>query len=139
MATPNAGLCSFTGQRIHLCFISGCMRTFVYQGNSLRTFFFLVILNNANPLKYAFLIETYSQQQIFFTKDAYILFTFLCTVSCQNFLCRPATAHSTTPGVLFWFLLHTLDCGIDSKLPSPYSHAIAHGAALPELLAAATA
>lgn len=33
MATPNAGLCSFTGQRIHKCFISCCMGT-VRRGSS---------------------------------------------------------------------------------------------------------
>lgn len=35
MATPNAGLCSSTGQRIHECFISCCARMFVYQRSSL--------------------------------------------------------------------------------------------------------
>lgn len=34
VATPNASLCSITGQRMHKCFVSCCMRMFVSQGSS---------------------------------------------------------------------------------------------------------
>lgn len=62
MATPNAGLCSFTGQRIHTCFISCCMGTFVRRGSSdipAKQFWgFLLLLNNTRPGKDAPLLDS---------------------------------------------------------------------------------
>lgn len=76
MATPNAGLCSFTGQRIHKCFISCCVGMFVCRGSSdilAKQFWgFLLLLNNTRPGKDAPLLDTAteSQQQIFFSNAA---------------------------------------------------------------------
>lgn len=63
MATPNAGLCSFTGQRIHKCFISCCKGTFVRRGSSdipakQFGFFFLLLFNNTRPGEDAPLLDT---------------------------------------------------------------------------------
>lgn len=61
MATPNAGLCSFTGQRIHKCFISCCMGTFVRRGSSdipAKQFWGILLLLNTRHGKDAPLLDS---------------------------------------------------------------------------------